>query len=136
MIIQTDYYKLTASSNFLLIESFLDWDSRIAEQFARDTAKIVMECFKDVKWCILHDARAWGAGTPGVERVIRTLVTSRISGTLTHHAYVTGSSAMHQWQAGKVFSSITSFSHQMFEHLDDATAWLASFGYLPAREAC
>ncbi len=133
MKIETEYYVLKTYSNLLYVRSFLSWDERVTAAFANDVKKIVLKHYQGQAWAVLHDSREWKLGTPQMEPLISRMMTTEITGTLTHHALVIGHSELKKWQFKKMFKDIKNYEAQTFESMQDAEKWLVSFGYHEAK---
>ncbi len=133
MIIETEYYVLKTYSNLLYVRSFLSWDERVTKAFGNDVKKTVLKHYQGKAWAILHDSREWKLGTPEMEPIIARMMTTGITGTLTHHALVIGHSELRKWQSEKMFKDIKDYEAQTFESMQDAEEWLVSFGYHEAK---
>lgn len=123
------FYEFEILENLLWIQSWGAWDHRVAQAFGEEARNLVLAHFAGKPWAILHDARQWELGTPEIEAVISGLMTTRLTGTLTHHAFVSGASQMKLWQIGRITAPVTSFEHRIFQEIDEAEAWLAAAGY-------
>jgi hypothetical protein len=131
MGIETEgYFQIQPFENLLLIRSFGFWDGRVASAFARKAGKAISAHYQGRSWSVLHDGRTWELGTPEIEEIIPQMMMTPFTGTLTHHALVTGDSEIKQWQVTRMFSSLSvSYEHRVFQDLEAAAAWLKSAGY-------
>ncbi len=129
MEIHTDYYSLIPYPNLLYIDSFLAWDERVVMDYAENTKKIILTHYTQKPWAILHNSTHWELPTPGGMDLLTTLANSKISGKITHHAYVAGPSEIKKWLWEKVFKNVQTYTAETFATQGDAEAWLASFGY-------
>ena len=102
MKIETDYYRIQALGNILVVTSFYAWDEKTASAFAGNVKEVILENFQARKWALLNDGREWELGTLDIEPVIHKLMTSPLTGNLTHHAFVTGPSEMKKWQTERL----------------------------------
>ena len=129
MRIKTNFYTLTPYQNFLHIESFLSWDEQVVSNFVSDLKNLILQRYHDKPWAILNDGREWAVSTPQAERLVVELVTSKLTGTITHHAFITGPSAITNWQAENIFKDVTTYSANIFEDWQEAIDWLSAAGY-------
>ena len=129
MEIHTDYYSLIPYPNLLYIESFLAWDERIVMDYAKDIKNLILNHYQEKPWAILHNGTDWGLLTPEGKRLLTQLINSKITNTITHHAYVTGQSEIKKWLSENAFKTVKTYVSEIFDTYEDAEAWLASFGY-------
>lgn len=128
------YFRIQPFKDLLVVRSYGFWDGRIASVFSGEVEQTIQEHYKGRSWSLLHDARAWELGTPEIEAIIPRMMMTPITGTLTHHALVTGASEVKQWQITRMFDSlVVPYENRLFEEMDAARAWLTSAGYtIPA----
>lgn len=129
MEIHTDYYSLIPYSNLLYIKSFLSWDERVAMNYVKDLKPLILNHYQEKPWAILHNGADWELPTPEGKRLLTQLINSKITNTITHHAYVTGPSEIKKWLSENAFKTVKTYVSEIFDTYEDAEAWLASFGY-------
>ena len=49
--------------------------------------------------------------------------------SLTHSAIVTGKSNVNKWQINKMIKDVRDYKVRVFDNIQEAQIWLASFGY-------
>ncbi len=129
MEIHTNYYSLIPYSNLLYIESFLSWDERVTMDYVKDLKTLILNNYQEKPWAILHNGIDWELPTPEGKQLLTKLINSKITNTITHHAYVTGPSEIKKWLSENAFKTVKTYVSETFDTYEDAEAWLASFGY-------
>ena len=129
MDVHSDFFSFQPFENLLFTQSWGAWDGRVAQDYAQKAREVVLAHYQRRNWAVLHDGRQWELGTPEIEQIVSDLMTTRLTGTLTHHAYVAGPSQLKLWQMVKISKPVTAYEHRLFETIEEAEAWLASFGY-------
>ncbi len=120
---------MKAFDNLLVIETFQSWGEYVVMDFAGQLKDLVMARYRDKPWAVLHDARKWELGTPETVKIVASFVSTPLTGTLTHHALVTGKSEIKKWQAEQYFQDVSHFETRLFDDIREATEWLLSKGY-------
>lgn len=129
MKILTNFYTLTAYENVLHVEFFSSWDERVARDYIRDLRSIGMEFYQEKPWAILSNRKNWYLYTPEAERLLAEAAVS-VKTRLTHYAIVAGQhSEIKKWQTQKILNHGVAFDTRFFDDIQEAEAWLASFGY-------
>lgn len=128
MIIETDFYKLTAYHNLIHLESYLSWDERVINRVMGDMAQMV-RLFNGENWAVLNNSENWELHTHDAAKHARERVEKDVPPGQTHNAVVVGPSEIKRWQSKQIFEQITRFETRFFNTTKEAEAWLASFGY-------
>jgi hypothetical protein len=129
MMIKTDFYTLTPYQNLLHIKTYFSWDERVVTEYIHDLSGLVQHHYQGKFWAVIHDATNYTLSTPRAEQMLVDFVTSKNTGSITHHALVTGPAALNKWQADNVMKGVTAYACKNFERFDDALQWLNSAGY-------
>ena len=129
MKIQTDYYNLIPYENLLHIETFMAWDDRTAAEYVKDLRTLAHKFYLHKPWAKLVDRRKWELHTPEAETLLSQNAIGRFKTPLSHIAVVSGKSEMKRWQVDRTTKDVTQFETKIFDNIQDAQDWLASFGY-------
>jgi hypothetical protein len=130
MIIQTDFYTITPYKNLLFIEFFLSWDNRVAKKCIEEVCDLASKLFQNKPWAILSNRKNWQLNTPYAELFFTLESTNKeFVKSLTHSAIVTGKSNVNKWQINKMIKDVRDYKVRVFDNIQEAQIWLASFGY-------
>ena len=129
MEIQTDFYTITPYTNLLVIKTFLSWDERVVAKHLHDVRTITSRLYQDTTWGLLSDRKEWQLSTPAAEHFFRENAKSALTGTLSHMAICAGESELKKWQIKNMIKEFSTFEIKLFDDIQDAEFWLASYGY-------
>ena len=129
MIIKTGYYTIEPYQNLLHITSYASWDERAVTEYINETISLITSLYKDKPWAALHDATNWTISTPKAEQMLAHFIAHETTGNITHHAIVTGQTALNKWQADNLIRDVKNYTCKNFEYIKDAMNWLNANGY-------
>ena len=129
MNVKTEFFRLEVLETLMLVTSHGPWDDRVARAYVQAVEQLILSHYQGRPWAVLHDGRQWELGTPEIQGILSEHMGKKLTGTLTHVAYVCGPSLIKRWQVFGIAKPATAYETRLFETLAEAEAWLASKGY-------
>ena len=122
-------FKIWLDNKVLIAMVKGSWSQQDAEDFAREFKAVVSPLLRD-KWASVILLDNWQLGVPGIEPVIKALVSWKISHGLRYSAHVYWPSIVKEFQLDRMVKSVEGrFEVEKFEDPDNAFEWLANKGF-------
>ena len=122
-------FKIWLDNKVLIAKVQGSWSQQNAEDFAREL-KAVAKPLLGEDWASIILLDSWQLGVPGIEPIIKDLVSWKIERGLGYSAHVYWPSIVKEFQLDRMIKDIAGrFKVQKFEHPDQAFEWLASKGF-------
>ena len=122
-------FKIWLDQKVLIAKVKGSWNQQDAEDFAREF-KVVVSPLLDHDWASVILLDNWQLGVPGIEPVIKDLVSWKISRGLRYSAHVYWPSIVKEFQLERMVQNVKGrFEMQTFKQPEEAFDWLASKGF-------
>ena len=122
------YYRIECKQRLLVAVLKGGWNLETAKSFC-DDFKMEAPVLCDHNWGHLVYLDEWELGVPGVDEIIKPLVSWCIENGLTHAAHVYGDRVFSQNYVDRIVQNNKVFEKRVFRSDVDAINWLAEQGY-------